>query len=139
MNRLPPSLYNTSIESLKDRRLLKLHHRAMESTMRRLSLLVSLLVLFLVIAVTSAQSNNSKNPKKGAYDAASTHYWTLKPVAKTGQERVFCRARGRCFYKVLTCPTQCPQKKPKKNKKKKGCFIDCSSKCEVTCKCKFLY
>lgn len=68
-------------------------------------------------------------------DAASTHYVMLPP-SSTGQERVFCLARGACHNKRLVCPTQCPQRKPKKNKKIKGCFIDCSSKCEVTCKCR---
>ncbi|KAL5998398.1 hypothetical protein ACLOJK_009338 [Asimina triloba] len=35
-----------------------------------------------------------------------------------------------------------PQRKPLRNRKVKACFIDCSSKCETTCKLggsKFLY
>ncbi|KAL5581257.1 hypothetical protein UlMin_013699 [Ulmus minor] len=56
----------------------------------------------------------------------------LTPSA-SGQERAFCKSRGRCQSKTLTCPAQCGVRKPKKNKKNKGCFIDCS-KCEATCK-----
>ncbi|XP_077252660.1 uncharacterized protein LOC143892073 [Tasmannia lanceolata] len=66
---------------------------------------------------------------------SSTHYIVLDPVPKTGQEEAFCLAgKGRCHFKTLTCPTECPKRKPKKDKKVKGCFIDCSSKCETTCK-----
>ncbi|GAV66384.1 LOW QUALITY PROTEIN: Root_cap domain-containing protein, partial [Cephalotus follicularis] len=36
--------------------------------------------------------------------------------------------------KTLVCPSECPERKRKKNKKKKGCFINCGSKCEATCK-----
>ncbi|KAH7542613.1 hypothetical protein FEM48_Zijuj02G0092600 [Ziziphus jujuba var. spinosa] len=45
-----------------------------------------------------------------------------------------CKAVGNCHHKTLTCPSQCPQKKPKQNKNGKGCFINCSSKCEATCR-----
>ncbi|KAE8735550.1 Beta-galactosidase 8 isoform 1 [Hibiscus syriacus] len=79
---------------------------------------------------TNAQGNSKK---KAPYDAASTHYDVLAP-SSSGRERVYCQARGACNGKVLTCPKQCPQRKPKKNKKVKGCFFDCSSKCDVTCK-----
>ncbi|KAK3206019.1 hypothetical protein Dsin_020065 [Dipteronia sinensis] len=78
-------------------------------------------------------SKNEKIPKKGALDAASTHYDVLTPLP-SGQERAFCQARGACNHKTLACPSECPERKPKKNKQEKGCFIDCSSKCEVTCK-----
>ncbi|XP_062085984.1 uncharacterized protein LOC133792092 [Humulus lupulus] len=72
-------------------------------------------------------------PTKPAGDAASTHYDVLTPLA-SGRERAFCKARGKCNSKTLTCPAECPSRKPKNNKKKKGCYVDCSSKCEVTCK-----
>lgn len=78
-------------------------------------------------------SVNKNNSKKGAFDAASTHYFLLTPLP-SGQERAFCQARGSCNQKTLVCPSQCPERKPRQNKKRKGCFIDCSSKCEVTCK-----
>ncbi|KAG8371339.1 hypothetical protein BUALT_Bualt13G0077400 [Buddleja alternifolia] len=88
---------------------------------RNLILSVGLLVLFISME------------KKYPHDAASTNYDILSPLP-SGQERSFCRARGKCHYRTLTCPAQCAQKKPKKNKKQKGCFIDCSSKCEASCK-----
>ncbi|KAE8660007.1 beta-galactosidase 8-like [Hibiscus syriacus] len=81
----------------------------------------------------NAQGKGKGNSKKAPYDVASTHYDVLAP-SSSGRERVYCQARGACNGKVLTCPTQCPQRKPKKNKKVKGCFFDCSSKCDVTCK-----
>ncbi|KAJ6344985.1 hypothetical protein OIU78_007798 [Salix suchowensis] len=71
--------------------------------------------------------------KKSPYDAAITHYEMLSP-SPSGNERAFCQARGACQGKTLVCPDQCKVRKPVKNKKQKGCFIDCSSKCEVTCK-----
>ncbi|KAK1309348.1 hypothetical protein QJS10_CPA09g02085 [Acorus calamus] len=49
-------------------------------------------------------------------------------------ERALCLARGRCLFSILQCPKQCPQRKPRNNLKVKGCFIDCSSRCETTCK-----
>lgn len=82
------------------------------------------------------KSNKDKDKnKKAPFDAASTNYNVLTPLP-SGQERAFCKARGACNQKTLVCPAECPQRKPKKNKKNKGCFVDCSSKCEVTCKCK---
>ncbi|KAL3530585.1 hypothetical protein ACH5RR_009907 [Cinchona calisaya] len=63
-----------------------------------------------------------------------TDYYMLSPIERTGQQRAFCEAKGACFWKTLTCPPECPNRKPKKKKKVKGCFIDCSRKCEATCK-----
>ncbi|KAG2673873.1 hypothetical protein I3760_13G109700 [Carya illinoinensis] len=76
--------------------------------------------------------NNDNNNSQGD-DPATTDYDELAP-AKTGQERAMCKAKGACKSKTLMCPSQCPARKPKNNKKMKGCFVDCSSKCEVTCK-----
>ncbi|XP_059429446.1 uncharacterized protein LOC132163253 [Corylus avellana] len=70
---------------------------------------------------------------QGANNDDTTNYKDLTP-AETGEERAYCNAKGACNSKTLQCPSQCPQRKPKSNKKKKGCFVDCSSKCEVTCK-----
>lgn len=103
------------------------------------TILVASMLLFISMEATfvQGQGNGSKNnsTKKGALDAASTHYRLLTPLP-SGQERAFCEARGACNQKILVCPSECPQRKPKHNKEEKGCFIDCSSKCEVTCKCK---
>ncbi|XVE59813.1 hypothetical protein DITRI_Ditri05aG0077000 [Diplodiscus trichospermus] len=96
-------------------------------------LLLALALVFISMEASYAQGQGKGNSKKAPHDAASTHYEVLKP-SKKGQERVLCQARGACNGKVLKCPAQCPQRKPTKNKKNKGCFIDCSSKCEVTCK-----
>lgn len=82
----------------------------------------------------SATAGSGLTRKRPPYDAASTNYDVLTPLPNSKQERAFCKARGKCHYKILTCPAECPERKPKKNKKHKGCFVDCSSKCEVTCK-----
>ncbi|PIN14050.1 hypothetical protein CDL12_13320 [Handroanthus impetiginosus] len=82
----------------------------------------------------NGNGNNGNKQKRPPTDAASTNYIVLSPMPNTGQERAFCQARGKCHYRTLTCPAECHQRKPKKNKKQKGCFVDCSSKCEVTCK-----
>ncbi|KAK9079083.1 hypothetical protein SSX86_000753 [Deinandra increscens subsp. villosa] len=71
-------------------------------------------------------------PKPPQDDA--TNYDDLTPDPKTGCERAFCKSKKACYYKTLTCPKECPERKPKKNKKSKGCFINCGSKCEATCK-----
>ncbi|KAG6415403.1 hypothetical protein SASPL_122814 [Salvia splendens] len=99
--------------------------------------LLLLLFIFISISAAAAQGNSGNNAtkqKKPPNDAATTNYEMLEPLPKTNQERAFCHARGKCHYKTLTCPPECPQRKPKKNKKNKGCFVDCSSKCEITCK-----
>ncbi|XVF04926.1 hypothetical protein REPUB_Repub05bG0127000 [Reevesia pubescens] len=96
-------------------------------------ILVALGLVFISMEASYAQGQGEGNSKKAPYDAASTHYDVLER-SKAGQERVLCQARGACFEKTLTCPAQCPERKPKQNKKIKGCFFDCSSKCEVTCK-----
>ncbi|KAJ0963779.1 hypothetical protein J5N97_028901 [Dioscorea zingiberensis] len=75
-----------------------------------------------------------KGKKKGALDPASTHYVVLDPDEKTGQERFFCLARGKCRYNTIQCPAECPQRKPRRARLNKGCFADCSSRCETTCK-----
>ncbi|XP_030924052.1 uncharacterized protein LOC115950913 [Quercus lobata] len=78
--------------------------------------------------------NNNGNGNGNKNSTAPADYDVLTPTPKTGQERAFCKARGACYGKTLVCPSQCAQRKPKQNKKKKGCYIDCSSKCEATCK-----
>lgn len=101
-------------------------------------LVASVLLVLISMEATFVQgqgNGNKNNQKKGALDPASTHYTVLSP--RRGQERVFCEARGRCNQKILICPAECPQRKPKSNKQQKACFVDCSSKCEATCKCKF--
>ncbi|KDP44068.1 hypothetical protein JCGZ_05535 [Jatropha curcas] len=70
--------------------------------------------------------NQNNNSDDGDFDE-------MEPL-ETGQERAKCKKKGACNMKTLVCPPQCPGKKPKDNKKKKGCHVDCSSKCEATCK-----
>lgn len=81
----------------------------------------------------NGNGNGSGNNGTRKINDDTTDYKVLTP-AKTGEERAYCNAKGACNSKTLQCPSQCPERKPKKNKKKKGCFVDCSSKCEVTCK-----
>ncbi|CAI9105112.1 OLC1v1003967C1 [Oldenlandia corymbosa var. corymbosa] len=54
-------------------------------------------------------------------------------VERTGQEQAVCTAENACFHKQLTCPAECPHRRPGNNNMK-GCYIDCSTKCEATCK-----
>lgn len=75
-----------------------------------------------------------KPPKDG-----SSNYVILDPNPATGQERFFCLARGSCRYQIIECPAECTKRKPKKNKVQKGCFADCSSRCETTCKRKLVF
>ncbi|GFQ04068.1 hypothetical protein PHJA_002550700 [Phtheirospermum japonicum] len=108
-----------------------------EMESRRLCVIMALLVFISmefssILAQGNGNSNN--NQKRPLNDAASTNYDALKPLTNSKQERAFCKARGKCQYQTLTCPAECPERKPQKNKKHKGCFVDCSSKCEVTCK-----
>uniref|UniRef100_A0A7N0UUH1 Uncharacterized protein n=1 Tax=Kalanchoe fedtschenkoi TaxID=63787 RepID=A0A7N0UUH1_KALFE len=65
--------------------------------------------------------------------AECDNYQVMTPLGGTGQERAFCKAKGACYYRTLTCPAECAERKPK-DKKKKGCFINCGTKCEATCK-----
>lgn len=82
----------------------------------------------------NGNNNNNNNGNNNNNDVSKeTDYDVLSPTA-TGEERSHCKAKGACYSKTLVCPSQCPEKKPKQNKKKKGCYVDCSSKCEVTCK-----
>ncbi|XP_016187407.2 uncharacterized protein LOC107629203 [Arachis ipaensis] len=78
------------------------------------------------------KGKGEEKPPKKKYDESSD-YEKLSPLP-TGQERGFCKAKTACQFKTLVCPAECNQRKPKKNKQQKGCFLDCSSKCEATCK-----
>ncbi|GLJ52393.1 hypothetical protein SUGI_1114430 [Cryptomeria japonica] len=64
--------------------------------------------------------------------------YQMVPSTVSGQERAICYVRkSRCLLKILKCPRECPNRKPNtvyKNKKTKGCLVDCSNKCETTCK-----
>nr|GEV40287.1 pollen-specific leucine-rich repeat extensin-like protein 1 isoform X1 [Tanacetum cinerariifolium] len=73
-------------------------------------------------------------PKAKPVEDDETNYDDLTPEPQTGSERAFCKSKGHCNYKTLTCPKECPERKPKKNKKGKGCHVNCGSKCEATCK-----
>ncbi|CAM8970104.1 unnamed protein product [Rhodiola kirilowii] len=95
--------------------------------------LVALFAVILAMETTVVMSKTEKEKKKEE-EKAATNYLMLTPKGKTGQERAFCRSKGACYYKTLTCPAECAERKPKQNKKKKGCFINCGSKCEATCK-----
>lgn len=81
------------------------------------------------------KERKEKEKRDKEQSEAAARYRVLTPLP-TGQEQAMCEARGACYYKTLVCPGECPTRKPKKNKNTKGCFIDCTSKCEATCKCK---
>ncbi|XP_050212734.1 uncharacterized protein LOC126664403 [Mercurialis annua] len=77
----------------------------------------------------NGSGNGNGNGKKGE----DADFDDAEPL-ESGEERGLCKKKGDCYKKTLVCPAQCPSKKPKKNKKQKGCRIDCSNKCEATCK-----
>ncbi|XP_076894142.1 uncharacterized protein LOC143546337 [Bidens hawaiensis] len=103
-------------------------------------LVTTFLLIFISIHPTVVRSDDDKKknptpvpaPKPVVDD--TTNYDVLDPEPETGRQRAFCKSKGACNYKVLTCPAECPERKPKKNRKQKGCFIHCGSKCEATCK-----
>ncbi|KAI3823251.1 hypothetical protein L1987_04684 [Smallanthus sonchifolius] len=104
-----------------------------------------LLVAFLFIAISVhptgvRAADDKKNPapvpapKPKPVEEDTTNYDVWTPDPETGRQLAYCKSKGACNKKVLTCPAECPERKPKKNKKQKGCFINCGSKCEATCK-----
>ncbi|XP_050369197.1 uncharacterized protein LOC126787336 [Argentina anserina] len=92
---------------------------------------VSFLLLAVAMVLLAMEANSVLG--QGSGNGNGNDYDVLPPLA-TGQEQCMCKALGACFYKTLICPPECPERKPKNNKKKKGCFVNCGSKCEVTCK-----
>ncbi|XP_054816470.1 uncharacterized protein LOC129316194 [Prosopis cineraria] len=101
---------------------------------RKWSFFVACFLLLVAMEAAVAQpQGNGNNKRKFPFDAASTNYRMLSPLP-SGRERVFCLARGSCHFKTLSCPAECKERKPRRNRKEKGCFLDCSSKCEATCK-----
>ena len=83
------------------------------------------------------KERKEKEKKDKEQSEAAARYRVLSPLP-TGQEQAMCQAKGPCYYKTLVCPGECPKRKPTKNRNTKGCFIDCTSKCEATCKCKYI-
>ena len=83
------------------------------------------------------RKEKEKEKKDKEQSEAAARYRVLSPLP-TGQEQAMCQAKGPCYYKTLVCPGECPKRKPTKNRNTKGCFIDCTSKCEATCKCKYI-
>ncbi|CAG7879768.1 hypothetical protein BRARA_C01033 [Brassica rapa] len=79
------------------------------------------------------KERKEKEKRDKEQSEAAARYRVLSPLP-TGQEQAMCQAKGACYYKTLVCPGECPKRKPTKNRNTKGCFIDCTSKCEATCK-----
>ncbi|KAF8100440.1 hypothetical protein N665_0224s0026 [Sinapis alba] len=79
------------------------------------------------------KEKEKKDKERKEQSEAAARYRMLSPLP-TGQEQAMCQGQGACYYKTLVCPGECPKRKPTKNKSTKGCFIDCTSKCEATCK-----
>ncbi|CAN8244359.1 unnamed protein product [Cochlearia groenlandica] len=100
---------------------------------RKSYVLVALFALLLLTEIVIAESNGGKDNGNEGDSEAAAKYRVLTPLP-SGQEQAMCQARGACYYRTLVCPGECPKRKPMKNKDTKGCFIDCTSKCEATCK-----
>ncbi|KAL5711438.1 hypothetical protein ACHQM5_021894 [Ranunculus cassubicifolius] len=97
-------------------------------------LLISIETSFVHGAEKKSEGNGKKVEEKED-PAMTTKYTALKPKKGSKQERAHCDAKkSKCYKTTLECPPECPERKPKANKKTKGCFVDCSSKCETTCK-----
>ena len=64
-------------------------------------------------------------------DPNTVKYVMQKTVSN--RERARCLARNSCYLKTLTCPSQCA-KRINPIAGKPSCFIDCSTKCQTTCK-----
>ncbi|VVB16739.1 unnamed protein product [Arabis nemorensis] len=79
------------------------------------------------------KERKEKERKEKEQSEAAARYRVLTPF-RTGQELAICQARGACYYRTLVCPGECPKRRPMTNRNTKGCFIDCTSKCEATCK-----
>nr|VDC87238.1 unnamed protein product [Brassica oleracea] len=79
------------------------------------------------------KERKEKEKRDKEQSEAAARYRVLSPLP-TGQEQAMCQAKGACYYKTLVCPGECPKRKPTKNRNTKGCFINCTSKCEATCK-----
>lgn len=99
---------------------------------RKAFILLAILLVFLSVETGTVQGQGSGKDPANKYDVK-------KPLPGTEQVRAVCKTKGACFNTTLTCPAQCPDRKPKKNTKDKGCFINCSSKCEATCKSKYIF
>lgn len=94
-------------------------------------IVLAILLVFIFVETGTVQGQGSGKDPANKYDVK-------KPLPGTSQVRAVCKTKGACFNTTLTCPSQCPDRKPK-DKKSKGCFINCSSKCEATCKSKYIY
>ncbi|KAJ4883717.1 late embryogenesis abundant protein-related / LEA protein-related [Raphanus sativus] len=79
------------------------------------------------------KERKEKEKRDKEQSEAAARYRMLSPLP-TGQEQAMCQGQGACYYKTLACPGECPKRKPAKNRNTKACFIDCTSKCEATCK-----
>ncbi|GLJ52392.1 hypothetical protein SUGI_1114420 [Cryptomeria japonica] len=82
-------------------------------------------------------SGGGSSPGYNNNNNGGVENYQILPNTKSGQERALCYAKNsRCLLKILKCPLECPMRKlyTYKNKKAKGCLIDCSNKCETTCK-----
>lgn len=118
--------------------------------MKKSFLLLAFLLICISVQLANVRADDYEKPdddkkspapapapeQEKSSDADATNYDELTPDPETGRQRAYCKSNGKCNKKTLTCPAECPERKPKKNKKQKGCFIQCGSKCEATCKCK---
>ncbi|CAN6692436.1 unnamed protein product [Malus baccata var. baccata] len=124
---------NARVPSLKEKRSIHIWQPEMAPTITMSHILVAVFVVLVSMEAALVMGQGNGNGNANGKKADEANYEVLTPLG-SGQERGFCKAKGACYYKTLTCPSECPQRKPKKNKKNKGCFINCGSKCEATCK-----
>ncbi|XP_033138846.1 uncharacterized protein LOC103845469 isoform X2 [Brassica rapa] len=90
-------------------------------------------MVMVMVMVTVTVTRKEKEKRDKEQSEAAARYRMLSPL-RTGQEQAMCQGQSACYYKTLVCPGECPKRKPTKNRNTKGCFIDCTSKCEATCK-----
>ena len=89
--------------------------------------MVSILMGVLVIVMIAMKTDGATTRA----DPNSTKYIMQKTVGN--REVARCLARTRCYLKTLKCPAQCGRRINRVSSKP-SCFIDCSAKCQTTCK-----
>ncbi|KAJ7564595.1 hypothetical protein O6H91_02G024700 [Diphasiastrum complanatum] len=99
---------------------------------RKIKHIVAVALLLLVMSVAQDVAQQQSD---GADPGDDTSYYDIMPITKIGDvERAVCSSflkNNLCKRKQLTCPKQCPSRAAHSGP---SCFVDCSPKCQATCK-----
>ncbi|MCO5564656.1 hypothetical protein L7F22_018322 [Adiantum nelumboides] len=100
----------------------------------RMAMMVGGAVLLLLPAHVNADFSHDRSAG-GGFDPQSTQY-VMKRTSRNPYAREVARCvahNPRCHLKLLKCPARCPKRVNSKFQRS-ACFIDCSRKCQTTCK-----